>query len=165
MEEKVLFTEKQKFTQWWIWLIIGISFFILGYLFIKEINNTGSLSESKRIGEMIAGLIVVAVIFLLFFSINLKTTITNLGIKFTYFPFILKTKTYLWQDVDQVYTRKYSPIWEYGGWGLRYGFKNGVAYNVSGNNGIQIVLKNGKKVLIGTRKMEEANRILEMTTK
>jgi len=57
--------------------------------------------------------------------------------------------------------RKYSPIGEYGGWGYRVaGKRSGVAYNISGNMGIQIELKNGKKILLGTRKPEEAKEAL-----
>lgn len=165
MSDKILFQERQKFTQWWIWLILGLSIFSLGYLFYLEIKNHEVLTDSARLRQAVAGIIVIAVIFLLFISVQLKTTITNKGITFTYFPFILKSRTYLWEDIDKVYTRTYSPIWEYGGWGLRYGFKNGMAYNVSGNQGIQIILKTGKKVLIGTKKTEEVNRILEIATK
>nr|MBP6978828.1 hypothetical protein [Lentimicrobiaceae bacterium] len=54
----------------------------------------------------------------------------------------------------------YSTIGEYGGWGYRMGGKKaGVAYNISGNMGLQLELKNGKKILLGTKKpveMEEA---------
>ena len=39
------------------------------------------------------------------------------------------------------------------------GFKGkGVAYNVSGNKGLQIVLKSCKKILIGTQKPEEIEK-------
>ena len=44
----------------------------------------------------------------------------------------------------------YSPLREYGGWGIRYGW-NGKAYNVSGNQGIQLELSEGRRVLIGTQ--------------
>ncbi len=43
--------------------------------------------------------------------------------------------------------------------GIRYGPK-GTAYNVSGKIGLQLELKNGKKILIGTRKPEEIENLL-----
>ncbi|MBJ2175825.1 hypothetical protein JBL43_16340 [Aureibaculum sp. A20] len=70
----------------------------------------------------------------------------------------------VWNDISKVYVRKYNAITEYGGWGFRgYIFKTGgKAFNVMGNKGIQIVLKNGKKMLIGTQKEVEAERILNV---
>ena len=54
---------------------------------------------------------------------------------------------------------------EYGGWGLKGGLlwkkSKGIAINVSGNIGIQLELKNGKKLLIGTQKLQEAKQVLD----
>ena len=56
-------------------------------------------------------------------------------------------------EIENVYPREYSPVAEYGGWGIRYG-KSGSAYNMRGNRGIQLELKNGKEFLIGTQQPE-----------
>lgn len=65
----------------------------------------------------------------------------------------------------KAYVRKYDPIGDYGGWGLKGGAlwnsKKGKAINVSGDIGIQLELKNSKKLLIGTQKEAEARRVLE----
>jgi hypothetical protein len=66
-----------------------------------------------------------------------------------------------WNEVQQCYIREYSPIFEYGGWGWRYSFSNGRAYNVSGKIGLQIVLKNGKRILIGTQKANKLKEYIE----
>ena len=50
--------------------------------------------------------------------------------------------------------RKYRPIIEYGGWGIRFN-KSGKAYTVSGNIGIQIQMSTGKGILIGTQQPNE----------
>ena len=58
--------------------------------------------------------------------------------------------------------RTYKPIVEYGGWGLRSGvFGSGQAFNVYGNIGLQLELKNRKKLLIGTQKKYEIEKALE----
>jgi len=41
------------------------------------------------------------------------------------------------------------------------GKKAGVAYNISGNMGLQLELKNGKKILLGTRKPTELEDVLK----
>jgi len=68
----------------------------------------------------------------------------------------------LWNEITQSYVRKYNPITEYGGWGLRWGLK-GKAYNMSGNKGIQLVLNGNIRLLIGTNKAEEADEVLRRT--
>ncbi|MHC4187375.1 MAG: hypothetical protein ACYSRQ_04200 [Planctomycetota bacterium] len=63
------------------------------------------------------------------------------------------------EDLKECYIRTYRPIKEYGGWGIRYGFgESGKAYNVKGNQGLQLVFENGKRLLIGTQKPK---RLLE----
>ena len=63
--------------------------------------------------------------------------------------------------MSKCYVREYSPIAEYGGWGLRGGFfGKGSALNVSGNKGLQLELKNNKKILIGTNKPKELSETL-----
>jgi hypothetical protein len=65
----------------------------------------------------------------------------------------------LWEQVKRAYIRQYNPIKEYGGWGLKWSSTN-AAYNIMGNVGLQLVLQNGKKILIGTQKPEELRSFL-----
>ena len=54
---------------------------------------------------------------------------------------------------------KYNPILDYGGWGIRYRFKT-KAYNIKGNKGVRIYLKNGKNILFGSQKHKEFAKII-----
>ncbi|AUC23926.1 hypothetical protein BTO15_00635 [Polaribacter sejongensis] len=84
---------------------------------------------------------------------------------YQFFPLHFKVKTIPWNTISKAYVRKYQPISEFGGWGLRGGFffnkGKEKAVNVSGDIGIQLILKNGEKLLIGTLLKEEAKRVLE----
>jgi hypothetical protein len=93
-------------------------------------------------------------------SLKLYTRIDAEGVHFRMTPFHFKEQVIYWDEIDQIHVRKYSPILEYGGWGIRVGLRNGRAYNVRGNYGIQIVKKNGKRLLLGTQKPDEAARHL-----
>jgi len=62
--------------------------------------------------------------------------------------------------------RGYSPISEYGGWGMRYSLSGkGRALNVSGRTGVQLVFKDGKKLLIGTQKADDIMQVLAVLGK
>ena len=56
-------------------------------------------------------------------------------------------------DIAEAAARTYRPIHEYNGWGIRYGL-GGMAYNVRGDRGVQLVLKDGRRVLIGSQRAE-----------
>lgn len=142
MKNETLFTEKQRFTQWWLWLIMILA---VAFAFYYE--------ESTL--EMAVALIIPIFLFVL----NLETEISKEGISIRFFPFHLKKKFFSWDEIAKAEVREYSPLLEYGGWGIRKG-KSGVAYNVKGNMGLQLVLKSGKKILIGTQKTEELKQIL-----
>ncbi len=90
---------------------------------------------------------------------KLETKIDNIGIHIKFFPFHSKFISFPWESIEKIEVVTYNPLSEYGGWGLR-GFKNNRAYNVSGNKGLRIFFKDDKKLLIGTLKDEELNKII-----
>ena len=113
---------------------------------------------------LIMSLMVVASGFIFLFK--LTTRVDEKGIHYKFFPFHRKHRTIHWNEISEAYIRKYDPISEYGGWGIKGGKlwnkSKGTAVNVSGDVGIQLELKNGKKLLIGTQKRDEAERVLAM---
>ena len=63
--------------------------------------------------------------------------------------------------ISQAMVRSYSPIREYGGWGVRVNRHNGRAFNCYGNEGVQLLLSNGTPVLVGTQRAHELLAALE----
>jgi len=105
------------------------------------------------------GVLIVILVFLFvmlwgYFSLKLEVSIDQEGVHYRFFPLIIKNKLISTVEIQRFEIRKYKPIIEYGGWGVRRGFgrKWQRAYNVSGNIGLQLYLTNGKKVLFGTQK-------------
>ena len=97
----------------------------------------------------------------LFFALRLRTRITQEGIYVQFWPFHWKALFFPWEKIEKAYVRSYSPMGEYGGWGLRYGFSKGKAYNVWGCKGLQLEFSDGKKLLIGTQRPEELENTLQ----
>jgi len=64
------------------------------------------------------------------------------------------------EDIEKFKALEYSPLKEYGGWGIKYGFK-GKAYNVSGNKGVKIFLNNGTNIMFGSQKHLELAKALK----
>ena len=97
---------------------------------------------------------------LFFFFMRLDTNIDEESLSVTLSPF--GSRKIAWKNIDKAYVKKYKPLLEFGGWGIRYGFGNkGMAFTVGGNQGLQLELSNGKKVLIGTKKARELTEFLK----
>lgn len=111
-------------------------------------------------GDLLLGNGILLLVIFLLLGLRLDTEIRNDGVYVRFFPFALRLKRYGWEEIEKAYVRPYKPLLEYGGWGIRYGRK-GKALNVSGNMGLQLELKNGKKLLIGTRKPEVLQAVIE----
>lgn len=162
MDNDILFSEKQQFRQWWIWLLlVGLNaMFVAGA--IKQIG-WGQQFGNKPINnsELICATITIVLLTIFIIAIRLETQIKPDGIYVQFFPFHFKYKHYPWSSLTKSYVRQYSPIAEYGGWGLRLGlFGKGKAFNISGDKGLQLEFTNGQRLLIGTNKPEELNTVL-----
>jgi hypothetical protein len=142
------FKETQRFTQWWLWLILFGTWAIMIFALLQELNE---INMSFFIGGFIGlGLPI------FFWQMRLVTRVTSAGIYVRFIPFHFKEQFYPWDSIESAQVRTYDSLFEYGGWGIKYGFSGqGKVYNVSGDQGLQLVFKSGEKILIGTHKPEE----------
>ncbi|MFO7889256.1 MAG: DUF6141 family protein [bacterium] len=155
-ETTSFFREEQKLRQFWIWLIIIIIAGISWYAFVEQIVLKGDFGTNPApdIVQIILW-VVFGIIFPLFLPFTkLTTEVRNNGIYIQLFPFHLTPRRIDLATLKSYEVRKYKPIPEYGGWGIRKGHQ-GTAYNMSGNKGVQLELYNGKRILIGSQKPEE----------
>lgn len=157
-----VFVEEQKFDQWWFRLSL---LFVAGLMVGKLVLGYPELKDNQTelwITISAIGFAFILILFLAFF-LKLETKINEQGVYYGFWPFNLKQKLAVWKGIDKCYVRKYSPLADYGGWGYKVMSlrKKGSALNVKGNIGIQLVFKNGKKLLLGTQKEDEAKKVLE----
>jgi len=100
----------------------------------------------------------------LFYLFELRLKVSAEGLHFQFFPFHLKSHIIKLEDIEKFKALEYSPLKEYGGWGIKYGFK-GKAYNVSGNKGVKIFLNNGTNIMFGSQKHSELAKALKQVKK
>ena len=154
---KTEFKEEQKFTQWWLWLIlIGIAL-IPVYGIYKQIFQ-GEVFGDKPMSNLglIAFVIFMLLFLLLFLLFKLTTEINTKEIKIQFFPLV--NKVVEWKDVKSAQVLNYGFV---GGWGIRLFTKYGTVYNIKGNKGLALELRDGKKLLVGSQKMEELYEIVK----
>lgn len=149
-----VFKEEQAFRQWWLILIIT------GSIVVTAIPVLGNFEDTNYNFQKVFGFIPVLLVVVLFWILKLHTNINHEGITARFEPFGILKRHYHWHEIKECYVRKYAPFSEFGGWGIRI-FGKTKAYNVSGNMGIQIVTRDQKRFLIGTKKPREAERVLK----
>ncbi|MFC1738831.1 DUF6141 family protein [Planctomycetota bacterium] len=161
-ENNVIFHEEQKFSLWIRIAVLIVMFdaVTLSYLALHEmLTQQQSYETQPIIRHIIVGILLPITIAVLFLMLKLETQVRTDGLYVRLLPIHIRFKRFSPDDLSEFYTRTYHPILEYGGWGIRYGWfwfgKPGKAYNVRGNKGIQLVLKNGKKLLIGSQRPEQ----------
>jgi len=157
-----IFKEEQRMRQVWIYILLLAVLGIWLWQLIQQVflGVPFGTNPAPDVVIVFMGIIPVGAFFLII-SLKLETVVTQEGIKYRMWPLIRKYKEIAARDIDRWEVKKYNPIKDYGGWGIRYGWgKNGVAYNISGNQGAYFELKNRKRILIGTRKPEELRSAL-----
>lgn len=161
------FYELQRFTQRWIWglliFLLLIQAGVFGYGLYQQLV-LGQPWGDRPMSDM--ALILTSIgIFLfsggmsyLFYSLRLITEVRPEGLAIQFYP--LHRKVIPYHRIKSCQARSYKPIREYGGWGIKFG-PGGRAYNVSGDRGVQLVLDDGKRILIGSQRSDELERAIK----
>ncbi|MHC4148062.1 MAG: DUF6141 family protein [Planctomycetota bacterium] len=155
-QNKITFREVQRFSQW---LRVGIAVSMAFAVVLDGFSLYEKLIPARQIMPIVmltfCGIVLPIAIAILFAMLKMETEVRAEGLYVRFFPLHIRYKKFGPEDVSEYYSRVYRPILEYGGWGIRCGFKGGRAYNVSGNKGVQLILQNGKRLLIGSQKPDE----------
>lgn len=166
IEKNIIFAENQRFKQLWFWFIIaivgGLSFYaFISQIILKKPFGNSPMSDSKLIlTVLVSGLFLP----IFFFFTELRTRVTEDGLYVKYFPIHQKWLFFSPVDIENFRKTKYRPLFEYGGWGIRFR-ANKKAYSVSGNMGLELALSNGKRLLIGTQKPDDFESAMQKMKK
>lgn len=151
------FKETQRMSHWWAWAVFAILLGLFSYGLYQQVILGEPFGENPMSDS---GLVVFALVIiglaLLFASLKLETHIDTHRIHMRYAPFGVK-KNHTWDEIESARVVRYSFV----GYGIRIGSRYGTVYNVKGNKGLAICLKNGKKFLIGTQQSENLKQALE----
>ena len=154
---KIQFIEEQTFRKSWVMYLTLISVAIPIYgmyqqYVLGEPFGNKPMSDTGLFSLLFFTVAIVGFIWM----IKLSTHIDDFQIKMSFFP--LTSKTVKWSEVLSAKVVNYGFV---GGWGIRLWTKFGTVYNISGNQGLAIELKNGKTFLIGTQKETELRSFLD----
>jgi len=152
---KEVFEEEQRFTQWWIWLIL-IAVFAYEIKLIFDLVQLENYTSRNVMAYLLIMLPILLVLIIFAFS-KLYTRVDESGIVVVFKPFSFSQRRFKWDEIESAQAVKYNPIKEFGGWGYRISWKGkGTAMNVKGNKGIHLKLTKDRQFMIGTQNAEAA---------
>ena len=140
-----VFSETQYFRQRWLWGLIGIVFLLSVYFPVSEGRYT-ELAVTVAIFAFLGSL--------LYFAVRLETRVDDKGIHYRFFPAHLEERTVTFDEIQNFTAGKYSPLREFGGWGMRWR-PGRIAFTVSGDRCARFERDGEIDIVIGTRKPEE----------
>ncbi|MFH1144331.1 MAG: DUF6141 family protein [Candidatus Eisenbacteria bacterium] len=162
MQVPMLFREVQRMRSAWVWGLVLISPTVLLYAVLRQIVWDHPFGDHPAPDGL---LIVMAVVFglglpVLFWILRLETEVRADGLYVRYFPFHPSFRRIPIEGLRRWEVRTYSPIREYGGWGIRQG-RRGRAYNASGNRGVELEFNSGERILIGSQHPDQLAAALD----
>ena len=148
------FTETQRFG-WPVWMLllpIALLFWSLAAVQLIGDRPVGSDPAPDWV-VLVFWLLFGAGLPALFLAIRMETRVGPPGVHLRHFPFHRKFLRWPFEEIGSAAARTYRPLLEYGGWGIRMG-AHGWAYNVKGDRGVQLELRSGRRILIGSQESD-----------
>ena len=141
------FHEEQRFG-WWVWALIAVIAVpvLVGALLAARSGVEGVIA-------IVVGPVTIVSVLGLLALAKLVTDVDERGIHVS-FHLLWPTRHIPLDDVQRAHATEYSPLVDYGGWGVRLSWK-GWAFNTGGAEGVLVETKSGKRIMIGSQRAKE----------
>jgi hypothetical protein len=159
-DPQIHFSEEQSFRQPWLWALLLASLLLVLGLFAYGMVQQLLLGRpwgSRPLPDWGLLLVGTSAILLsggityLFLRLRLITQVRDDGLLLHFVP--LRRRLIPWNKIQGCEARTYRPLREYGGWGIRFS-RAGIAYNVRGNQGVQLQLRDDRPLLVGSQQAQ-----------
>ncbi len=163
-----IYREEQRFRQWWLVLLLAVAagapVAVFGYALVEQLAlgrafGNNPVSNGALIGMAVPVLALVGAIVLFFVVAKLVIEVRDDGLWVSFRP--LMRRRIPFDQIKSAEASTYSPIKQYGGWGIRWNPRKGVAYNVKGKRGVQLTLTDGRSVLVGSQRPVELAKAIQ----
>jgi len=149
------FQEEQGVNMWWVWIAVLVPAAIMANIFVQQIVCGRPHGEHPGPDWLLWTLTVFLCLCVpaLLLILRLTVTVHDAGIHVRYRPFVSRVIPF--SEIRAFRARRYRPIREFGGWGIRSGLGKKSAYNAKGNLGVELYLRDMRSIMIGSQRHEE----------
>ena len=150
----VLYREEQSFGRSTLaWLILALQ--IIPLIMVVVGLQT---DDAEALVGGVAAFVIIGLVQLWILTARLVTVVDQDALRIS-FRWLWPSRTIKHGDIERYEARTYG-LFDSGGWGVHYALA-GWTYNVSGNRGVALTLKNGSRLLVGSQQPESLVRALD----
>ena len=157
-----VYRDTQRTKPWWVWgLVLGLGA-LAWATFVAQVGmgrEVGPRPAPDWGVWLVAGVIGVGLPALVA-SLRLTFEVDDRELRCRFRP-LMRRRVPL-DRIASAEVRDYRPILEYGGWGIRWAPRRGWVYSLSGDRGVQLVLTDGRRLLLGTDRPEQLSRAINV---
>ncbi len=156
-----LYHEEQRFRQTWVLVIVLGVAGLTWMTFIRQIWQGQPMGEDPLPDWGVWLMLILIGVALPYFFLRSRLIfeVTSEHISIRFFP--LMRRVIPLSDIQTAEVRTYNAVKEYGGWGIKGWTGKNVAYNVSGDTGVQLILRDERRVMLGSKRAEELAAVIE----
>ena len=145
----------QRFGAWWVWLVVVLCTVGTWWVFLAQIVFDEPLGSEPAPGWLMWLLLVLVGVGLpaLFAVLRLTVEVRTDRVDIRFRPFTHRSIAAT--DIEAAEAHAYRPVVEYGGWGIKGWSRKKVAYNVKGDLGVELRLRDGRSVMLGSQRPAE----------
>jgi len=156
----ILYTEEQLFRVKWLWVILLIC--VCSSIAVTIAIPAANKQELRMKGIGLAIIVLLETLVLyLFYIVKLETAVSREGVYYRWSPFF---KRYWFINKKEMKETKAAngPLWSYG---FHFVPGYGSVHNMGPGKGMRFILKNGKKIFIGTNNINAFQSAVEQMVK
>lgn len=155
--KKLEFREEQRFRGWdvYLWLV----FFTVALVYRALEGLAVETAVSAPVASYLFFALLMAGLFVYFYSIHLIVKVDEKGIKYQFYPLHFRKRRIRWEEIDQ-YEVVDLPIGAaLNGWTINFSEER--RFSVTGRRkGLALQLKNGEHLFIGTKHPEDLEAVI-----
>ena len=167
MEDRGLYKETSRWS-WWVTLLFGITF-LPAVIALQQLasgnvgGGDGAMPGWTVVLLLSLGFGLPGAIYAFMGELRVQVKERVLDLRWGYLEVIRKEISF--QDVARAEAVTYSPIRDFGGWGIRYGTKGKRGWTVKGNQALVLHLVDGTRFYVGSDRPERLLQWVESARK
>jgi hypothetical protein len=167
--EKVTMTTRTHYEErsgwaWWVHGLVGLTFLAAAIpLFLLATGGVGDAPGQMSLSGAAVGIVFGLALpgFIYGFFGQLRTRVTDTGLEIRWGVLEILRKKIPFSAITKAEAVTYSPLGQFGGWGIRYGGSKKKAWTIRGNRALKMTLEDGTQFYLGSDRPE---RILSWVT-
>jgi hypothetical protein len=151
----------QRFRQWWV-VVLALGLAALAWwLFVRQVVLGREFGDNPAPdwAMWLLWAVIGVVLPLTFMFVRLVLEVTDEGVLVRFVP--LTRRLIRLEEIESLEVRTYNALAEYGGWGIKGWTGSKIAYNVSGNQGVDLTLRDGRRIMLGSQRADELAAAIE----